>query len=349
MYEEVLNRALKGQGIGRSDMEVLMSLRDPKELEDLFDTASAVSSRNFGNKVFLYGFVYFSTYCRNNCTFCHYRRSHSMERYRKNADEIISLSQDLRDSGVDLVDLTMGEDPRMYENGCQELLDVLRGVDEAVDIPIMLSPGAVPKEMFPSIRDAGADWFACYQETHNRSLFQKLRIGQDYDHRRNQRTWARENGILTEDGIMIGIGETYADRIDSVMEMGRQGSDQVRVMTFVPQDGTPMHGMPPLNGTEELKTIAILRLAYPDRLIPASLDVEGIDGLIPRLRAGANVVTSIVPPNMKLAGVAQKELDIDSGKRSVPNVVEMLDAGGYRCAGNNDYVGFIKGRRGSVC
>lgn len=48
-----------------------------------------------------------------------------------------------------------------------------------------------------------------------------------------------------------------------------------------------------------------MRLLFPDKLIPASLDVDGISGLELRLMAGANVVTSIIPPNEGLAGVAQ--------------------------------------------
>ena len=69
-----------------------------------------------------------------------------------------------------------------------------------------------------------------------------------------------------------------------------------------------------------------MRLAMPDRLIPASLDVDGIAGLEPRIAAGANVVTSIVPPDTGLAGVSQSELDIDDGLRTAPEVAARLEA-----------------------
>ena len=73
--------------------------------------------------------------------------------------------------------------------------------------------------------------------------------------------------------------------------------------------------------------IAVMRLAMPDRLIPASLDVEGIAGLEARLEAGANVVTSIVPPQSGLAGVSQAELDIDAGLRTAPGSAAPAGAG----------------------
>ena len=67
--------------------------------------------REFGDGIFLYGFVYFSTYCRNDCNFCYYRSSNQLpERYRKSREEIIRTAVDLKESGVHLIDLTMGED-----------------------------------------------------------------------------------------------------------------------------------------------------------------------------------------------------------------------------------------------
>ena len=292
--------------------------------------------------MFTYGFVYFSTFCRNNCSFCYYRRENHIERYRKPVEEIVSLSGDLQDSGVNLVDLTMGEDQTMHMNDHKMLTDIVERVDSAVSIPIMLSPGAVPEQAFPLFREAGADWFACYQETHNRLLFSERRLGQDFDHRSDQRRWAKKYGMLAEDGIMVGIGETVSDVADSIMHKGAQGCEQIRVMTFVPQEGTPMSSSVRNSRYDELKIMAVMRLAYPDRLIPASLDVEGIDGLIPRIKAGANIVTSIVPPNMHLAGVAQKELDIDSGLRSIDHVINVLEREGCKVGSNKEYEALLK-------
>lgn len=342
--EEILERASEGKGISKEDVLVLLSLKDPKGISKLFETARNLRDRNFGNKVFLYGFIYFSTYCKNECAFCHYRKEHYIDRYRKSKEEIVAVAGSLMDNNINLVDLTLGEDPAMHSDFCSGLIDIISAVDSAVDIPIMVSPGVVPREAFRGIADAGADWYACYQETYNRDLFRRLRINQDYDLRISQRKWALEHGILAEDGIMIGVGESVEDRADSVMHMG-EGCDQVRVMTFVPQEGTPMWDAGTVDVVEELKTVAVLRLVYPNKLIPASLDVEGLDGLRPRLEAGANVVTSIVPPHAGLVGVAQKEKDIESGKRSVQAVFERLDSIGMRAAMNSEYAEFVRDRK----
>jgi len=340
-YDTILEKASEGKGLSREDIEILLSIEDAGTLDRLFEVAHDLKTERFGNRVFTYGFVYFSTFCRNNCSFCYYRRGNRIDRYRKPTEEIVSLSADLEDSGVNLVDLTMGEDPMMHKDGHDMLTDIVKRVDSSVSIPIMLSPGAVPERAFPLFKEAGADWFACYQETHNRKLFGERRLDQDFDHRSSQRTWARKYGMLAEDGIMTGIGETRTDIAESIVRMGEQGCEQIRVMTFIPQDGTPMSLSPVKKREDELRIMAVMRLAHPDRLIPASLDVEGIEGLIPRLRAGANIVTSIVPPNMHLAGVAQKELDIDTGLRSIDHVVNIIEDGGYKVGSNNEYTSLL--------
>ena len=340
---EIIDKTKSNAAVSRDETVELLSVSGKDEITELFTAASSVRDKVFGNKVFIYGFVYFSTYCKNNCAFCYYRRTnHLQPRYRKTADEILMLSGSLKDAGIDLVDLTMGEDPFMCANDHSEFLNIVRRVRDEIGISIMASPGAVPENTFGKFKDAGTDWFACYQETYNRELFSKLRLEQDFDERMNQKVWAKKAGMLTEDGIMVGLGETLEDRADSILKMGSLGCKQIRAMTFVPQEGTPMEKMKPSKPMDELIAIAVMRLLFPDRLIPASLDVEGIAGLKSRLDAGANVITSIVPPHEDLAGVAQHELDIDNGHRSVAHVLHMLDEMGKKAATPTEYESLLK-------
>ena len=337
MISEIIDKAEKGQPVNVDEVYELMSMKDPKDIQELFAAARRVRDKQFGKKIFTYGFVYFSTYCKNNCTFCYFRNSnHIVDRYRKSVEEVVQLAGSLKDAGINLADLTMGEDPVMYANNYEKLLEVISAVHNDVGISIMASPGALPEEMFAKVREAGADFYACYQETYNRPLFESLRLGQDFDVRRNQKIWARNAGLLAEDGMMIGLGENVRDRAETIMEMSSLECEQIRAMTFVPQEGTPMENNYAYDSTEELKAIAVMRILNHDKLIPCSLDVEGIAGLKTRIAAGANVITSIVTPNQNLAGVAQHELDIENGNRSVEHVYEMLDAEVYRHAASSE-------------
>jgi methylornithine synthase len=98
----------------------------------------------------------------------------------------------------------------------------------------------------------------------------------------------------------------------------------------------------------EMLIIAVLRLAFPDRLIPASLDVDGLTGLQSRLEAGANVVTSLVPPGFGLAGVAQNSLDIADAKRTTASILPELEKLGLQSASTEDYLTWLKNRRRQI-
>ena len=143
MISDIISKAEKGYTIGSKEIYELMSITDKDQLEELYAAARRVRNRNFGKKIYTYGFVYFSTHCKNNCTFCYYRRSNTgIDRYRKSVDEIVELSGNLLDAGINLSDLTMGEDPMMYADDYKLLLKTIESVHDDVGISIMASPGA---------------------------------------------------------------------------------------------------------------------------------------------------------------------------------------------------------------
>ncbi|MBW2050474.1 MAG: methylornithine synthase PylB [Deltaproteobacteria bacterium] len=345
----ILDSASKGRSLTDEDCLSLLDLADTELVEALFKTARDLRNRYFGNRVFLYGFVYTSTFCRNDCRFCFYRRSNKVAlRYRKTSDEIVEASLKLADSGVHLIDLTTGEDPRNFaDNQCgfDEFLALISKVKKYTGLPIMVSPGVVPDAILAELASAGADWYACYQETHNQVLFKKVRVGQNFGERFEKKRLAHRLGMLIEEGILCGIGESNRDVADSIRAMRFLGADQTRVMNFVPQRGTPMEDWVSPDHLRERVITAVMRLAFPDRLIPASLDVEGLEGLLPWLDAGANVVTSLIPPEKGLAGVAQNSLDIEDGRRMAASVREVLQKRGLEAASLEEYVAWINARK----
>lgn len=339
----------QGITLEKPDIAWLLEQRDPEDTARLFAAARSVRQQHFGNQVFFYGFLYFSTHCRNNCRFCRYRRANtSLKRYRKTREQILSAAMEMAAAGVHLIDLTMGEDPDIVggtQSQIQEWLEMIRSVGQHTHLPVMISPGAVSRVLLAALAQAGVSWYACYQETHNEQLYDILRPGQDYHRRLSGKYLARNLGMLVEEGILTGVGETAADLADSIDFMRRFAVDQARVMRFVPQPGIPMARTAPAGGGDERVTIAVMRLVMPDVLIPASLDVDGLAGLAERLDAGANVVTSIVPPLAGLAGVANPLLDIAEAGRTLAKVIPVL----HRCnlvpASAEDYQAWVKNRQ----
>ncbi|WP_022667832.1 methylornithine synthase PylB [Desulfospira joergensenii] len=345
----ILSNALAGTAPGREDIVFLLSLSDEDSISMLFDTARQIRSRHFGNRVFLYGFLYFSTECKNDCLFCKYRRSNrSLIRYRKSPEEILEAAEAMAASGVHLIDLTMGESAFFHNRGdlgFKALVDLTKGIKRAAGLPLMISPGVVPEKTLAELAAAGADWYACYQETYNRELFSTLRLDQSFDRRMEAKKTAGSLGMLVEEGLLLGMGETLDDVGDAVMAMQALDVDQARVMTFRPQAGTPMELLHSPDALGELMVIAVLRLVLPDRLIPASLDVDGLAGLGQRLDAGANVVTSLVVPGQGLAGVAHQTLDIEGSRRTPRAIGPVLEARSLKPASRNDYLTWMASTR----
>ena len=100
------------------------------------------------------------------------------------------------------------------------------------------------------------------------------------------------------------------------------------------------HGM-------ELKIISVLRLMFPDRLIPASLDVAGIEGMVERLNAGANVVTSIISADSPLEGVVNfdKDVALCERQRDAKSVIRRLETMGMARASAADFEAYLNRRR----
>ena len=344
----ILEKAQQRVPLSGSDMKWILDLSEPDTIEDLFKAARKLRENYFGNRVFLYGFLYFSTYCGNSCEFCLYRKNNSAAvRYRKSPIQIIESSRRLSESGIHLIDLTMGEDPEIFQAGDQgfdRLLQTVRSVKQNTNLPLMLSAGVLPEAVLGELAEAGAIWYACYQETHNRALYQKLRTRQDYDIRINSKRRAKELGLLIEEGLLVGVGESMADIVDSIFVMDELKADQVRVMSFVPQKGTPMEHFPSPDPLKDLLIIALMRLVFPECLIPASLDIGGHAGLHQKLAAGANVVTSLIPPGQGLAGVAQCDLDIEDGKRTVAGIQCILRESGLEPSSNEEYHSWLNQR-----
>ena len=347
--DNILQKAAAGQSLNYHDILSLLSLTAETDQAKVFAAARAMRTRHFQNKIFLYGFVYFSTHCRNNCSFCYYRRNNNESpRYRKDLAETVRIAGELAASGVHLIDLTMGEDPFFHKTGNEHrLIEMIRAVKDSTNLPVMVSPGLLPTRSLYNMKKAGADWYALYQETHNRHLYGKLRLEQNYDNRMTAKNQAKKLGLMIEEGILLGIGESPGDVAHSILSMRELGVHQARVMSLVPQRGTPLAGYSSPPEIREQLTIATMRLALGNVLIPASLDIEGITGLKNRLKAGANVVTSIIPPRTGLAGVSQSSLDIEEGFRTVAGAIEVLTGLNLVAADGCDYVNWLQSKKTS--
>ncbi|MCD4807562.1 MAG: methylornithine synthase PylB [Methanococcoides sp.] len=334
--EDYAEQLISGSEISDENLREMLQISDPDEMEKLHYVARHIRDNFFGNKVFMYSFVYFSTHCKNNCAFCYYNRENDIERYRLTLEDIKKICQVLKTEEIHMVDLTMGEDP-YFHNNPERLAELVRTVKEEVGKPIMVSPGVVDNETLMLLKENGADFLALYQETYDKDLYGKLRVEQSFEERINSRNHAKRIGYCVEDGILTAVEPDIESTLISLRGLGTSDPDMVRVMTFLPQKGTPLEGKDVEGSEAELKMISILRLMYPNLLIPASLDLEGIDGMVHRLNSGANVVTSIISSNSALEGVVNYDREHAERDRDVKSVVARLKTMGMEPATQSDF------------
>ncbi|HAP32427.1 MAG TPA: methylornithine synthase PylB, partial [Firmicutes bacterium] len=171
--ENLTEKALENNPLSAVELRYLLNIEDEDKIELLKDGARRIRSHFFGDVVFLYGFLYFSTYCRNYCSFCNFSANNSMDRYRKTRDDILKISEGLAASGVNLLDLTMGEDPFYLNNNGKVLEETVNDVLQLTNLPLMVSPGVVEAGLLRKFARLGVSWYACYQETYSPSLFKK--------------------------------------------------------------------------------------------------------------------------------------------------------------------------------
>jgi methylornithine synthase len=334
-------KVIEGFQLSDDYLKTLLSLESEKDLEKLYNAARKVRDHYFGNMVFLNCFIYFSTHCKNQCSFCYYNCKNEINRYRLTQEEIKEICRALKGAGFHMIDLTMGEDPYYYENP-DRFVELVQMVKEELQLPIMISPGVIDNPTLLKAREKGANFLALYQETYDFELYRKLRVEQSFDNRVNARRFAKEQGYCIEDGILTGVGNDIESTILSLKGMKTNDPDMVRVMTFLPQEGTPLSDFKDNSNLSELKIIAILRLMFPRCLIPASLDLEGIDGMGPRLNAGANIVTSILPFDSRLEGVANYDRGLEERDRDIKSVIKRLESLGMRPAQQAEFEAVLR-------
>ncbi len=333
-------KIIDGFNLSDDDLRALLSLESEEDLEKLYYVARKVRNYYFGNRVFLNCFIYFSTYCKNQCAFCYYNCKNEINRYRLTHEEIRETCKTLKGAGFHMIDLTMGEDPYYYDEP-DRFVELVQIVKDELGLPIMISPGVMDNTTLLKAREEGANFFALYQETYDPELFKKLRVGQSFEERFNARRFAKEQGYCVEDGILTGVGNDIESTIKSLRGMKANDPDMVRVMTFLPQEGTPLEAFKENSKLSEIKIIAILRLLYPKCLIPASLDLEGIDGMVHRLNAGANIVTSILPSDSRLEGVANYDRNLEERDRDIKSVIKRLESMGMEPAPQAEFAAVL--------
>jgi FO synthase len=315
--DQVLAQAEKGNGLGRGEALLFMEKAD---LPSLLQAASAVRDRHHGRTVSFSKkiFIPLTRLCRDYCGYCTFRRDPGEEGGRfLTPDEVLAFAIAGQRAGCKEALFSLGDQPerlfpeaaaQLHELGFARTLDYLAAMTELVlDRTGLLphaNPGLMAREDLVRLKQSNASMGLMLESASRRLLRQGGPHWKAPDKAPALRLRTIEEAgrlrIAFTTGILIGIGETMEERVDSLLAIRslheRYGHIQeVIIQNFRAKPGTRFAGMPEPSLDDLLRTLAMARLILGGEMnlqAPPNLSFEDFPRL---LEAGLNDWGGISP------------------------------------------------------
>lgn len=162
----------------------------------------------------------------------------------------------------------------------------------ACGISLCASHGLLTGEQLRKLKEAGVSRYHNNLET-SRSFFPKICTTHTYDDKIRTIRLAQEAGLTVCSGGIMGMGETWEDRIRLALQLRELDIRSIPINVLNPIPGTPLEHREHLSGDEVNRIVAVFRFALPG----ASIRLAGGRGLLPdkgerAFRSGANAAIS---------------------------------------------------------
>lgn len=129
-------------------------------------------------------------------------------------------------------------------------------------IELCASMGFVTKKQLEELKAAGVTSYHHNIETSKR-FFPQICTTHTYEMKINTLKMIKEAGLKVCSGGIIGMGETFEDRIDMAVSLSEIPVDSIPVNMLMPIKGTPFEKLERMNEDDILRTIAIFRYINP--------------------------------------------------------------------------------------
>ncbi len=300
-----------GQKVSRAAACRLLECRD-EDLPDLLATARALKER-FKPGVITYSrkvFVPLTNLCRDYCGYCTFRRDPGQPgAHTMTPEEVLAVVRSGEKLGCTEALFSLGDKPELAfpemrdtlrRLGYNSTLQYLEAMCELVLRESTLlphpNPGLMSAEWLSRLAAVSPSMGLMLESTNDRLL----QPGAAHDNAPDKLPAKRlrtieeagKQGIPFTTGLLIGIGETIEDRVETLLAIRelheRYGHIQeVIVQNFRVKPDIPMHNSPEPSRGEMLRTVAVARLLMPNVNIqaPPNLSAPYYDDL---LDAGIN-------------------------------------------------------------
>jgi 7,8-didemethyl-8-hydroxy-5-deazariboflavin synthase CofG subunit len=314
----ILEKALAGEGLSAPEGYRLLDCRDD-EVEQLLRAGGALRDRHKG-RIVTYSrkvFLPITNLCRNQCSYCAFRKTpEDPEVWTLTPDDIHDWLRRGRAQSCKEALMCLGDKPERAYPGHRKVLAgfghkttteyVYRACAIALDYGLLphTNAGVLSRDEMKLLREVNASLGlmleAVTTRLRRRGMVHYRSPDKDPARRLRMLREAGELQIPFTTGILVGIGETRAERVDSLLAIREIHRDyghiqEVIIQNFSAKPGTRMAGCPEPGAREMARTVAAARLLLGGEMniqAPPNLNPKGIELL---LRAGINDWGGISP------------------------------------------------------
>lgn len=253
-------------------------------------------------------FLPITNLCRNSCSYCGFRRDPNDGAWFMSPEEVIPLAQQAKATGCSEALITLGEQPEVHVEAREKLesLGFKSTVDYLEDLcKQILELGLLPHTNAGLLEVEELRRLSRYNASMGLMLECAAELpahaqspGKDPRLRLKVIEAAGRLRIPFTTGLLIGIGETFEDRVQSLLAIGelheRHGHIQeVIIQPFEPKPGTPMGNCQRPSESDIFATISLARSIMPE------MNIQVPPNLVANVRnillAGANDLGGISP------------------------------------------------------
>jgi FO synthase len=304
--DRALDRITEGRTPDAAEATALLDTPADR-LPALLEPASALRDRGRGRRITFSAkvFIPLTTLCRDYCGYCTFRKDPGEPgAFTMTPDQVLALARAGARLGAKEALFSLGDKPEaifpehrafLRSVGHRTTLGYLRDVSarvlEETGLLPHANPGLMTERDLASLREVNVSMGIMLESTSERLLAPGAAHDRAPDKvpQRRLRTIARAGalGIPFTTGILIGIGETHRERVDSLLAIRdlheRHGHIQeVIVQNFRAKATIPMRGWPEPAALDLIRTVAVTRLLLGPSMniqAPPNLSAEGYDRL----------------------------------------------------------------------
>lgn len=263
MIEQMVNEIIEGRRLTREDE---LSFLLESDLEELKAGANRIREELCGNHVDLCTIINGRAgRCSENCKFCAQSSHHHTDAGEHGVleiDEFVETCKHYEKKGAHRFSIVTagrtltGRDFDMTVEAYRQM------TKECPRMQLCASHGLLTQEQFVALRKAGVNRYHANIETSRRN-FPNVCTTHTFEDKIACIKAAQKAGMKICSGGIIGMGETWEDRIDMALTLAELKVDSIPLNSLIPIPGTPFGELTPLTEEEILRTIAIFRFINP--------------------------------------------------------------------------------------